>query len=51
VLPATWPLALPAARRLCRRDKLAGDAIWMLVVFSVYFWAGGGVMMLRTALL
>jgi hypothetical protein len=48
-LPATWPLAVPAARRLCRPPRLTGDILWMLAIFSVYFWVSGGVMLLRTA--
>jgi outer membrane protein assembly factor BamB len=48
-LPAAWPLAIPAARRLCRAGRLAGDILWMFAVFSLYFWAAGGIMMLRTA--
>ena len=47
--PAAWPVAVPAARRLRRAGGLAGDILWMVVVFSVYFWASGGVMLLRTA--
>ena len=49
LLPATWPLAIPAARRLCRPGGLLRDILWMLAVFSACFWAAGGVMMLRTA--
>jgi hypothetical protein len=49
LLPASWPLALPAARRLRRRASLAGDILWFFAVFSVYFWASAGVMLLRTA--
>jgi hypothetical protein len=49
LLPAAWPLAIPAARRLCRPGKLANQILWMFAIFSVYFWASGGVMLLRTA--
>jgi hypothetical protein len=49
LLPAAWPLAVPAARRLCRPARLTGDILWMFAVFSLYFWAAGGVMLLRTA--
>ncbi|MDB5292970.1 MAG: outer rane biosis protein BamB, partial [Phycisphaerales bacterium] len=49
--PIAWPIAVPAARRLCRQGRLAGDILWMFAVFSVYFWASGGVMLLRTACL
>ena len=45
---AAWPVAVPAARRLRRPGGLAGDILWMLAVFSVYFWASGAVMLLRT---
>ncbi len=47
-LPATWPIAVPAARRLWHRGRLTGDILWMVAVFSVYFWVSGGVMLLRT---
>lgn len=50
-LPAAWPIAVPAARRLCRPNRLAGDIVWMFAIFSMYFWAAGGVMLLRTAFL
>jgi outer membrane protein assembly factor BamB len=48
LLPAAWPLAIPAARRLCRPGGLLRDILWMLAVFSACFWAAGGVMLLRT---
>jgi outer membrane protein assembly factor BamB len=48
-LPAAWPIAVPAARRLRRAGKLASDILWLFAVFSVYFWVSGGVMLLRTA--
>jgi len=49
-LPVAWPLAIPAARRLCRpASGLTGNILWMAAVFSVYFWASGGVMLRRTA--
>jgi outer membrane protein assembly factor BamB len=51
LLPATWPLAIPAARRLCRPGGLMRDVVWMLGVFSACFWVAGSAMMLRTALL
>ncbi|MGD0897882.1 MAG: PQQ-binding-like beta-propeller repeat protein [Thermoguttaceae bacterium] len=47
---AAWPLAIPAARRLVRPGSLLGDLIWMLLTFSVYFWASGGAMLWRTAI-
>jgi hypothetical protein len=51
LLPAAWPLAVPMARRLGRPGTLASDILWMFAVFTVYFWAAGGVMIARTALL
>jgi outer membrane protein assembly factor BamB len=50
-LPASWPLAVPAARRLWRGDGIVANVAWMFAVFSVCFWVAGGVMLLRTALL
>ena len=47
--PAAWPLAVPAARQLLRPGRLVVDILWMLAVFSLYFWATGGVMLFRTA--
>lgn len=49
MLPLAWPLAVPAARRLFRPGSFVGDILWMFAVFSVYFWASGGAMLLRTA--
>jgi hypothetical protein len=49
MFPAAWPVAIPAARRACRPGRLTGDIVWMFAVFAVYFWAAGGVMILRTA--
>jgi hypothetical protein len=49
MMPASWPLAVPAVRRLRRRGTLVGEVVWLVVIFSVYFWAAGGVMMVRTA--
>ena len=48
-LPAAWPLAVPAARRFYRSSTLATAILWMLIVFSAYFWVAGGIMLLRTA--
>ena len=48
-LPA-WPLAVPAARKLQRPGNLGIDLVWMLLAFSVYFWAAGGLLLLRTAI-
>ncbi len=47
---AAWPLAIPAARRLARPASYVWDMIWMLLVFSAYFWLSGGLMLWRTAL-
>jgi hypothetical protein len=44
-----WPLAVPFARRLARPDSFARDFLWMLLVFSTYFWASGGLMLWRGA--
>jgi outer membrane protein assembly factor BamB len=49
VLPVSWPIAVPAARRLFRGGRLPGDILWLCAVFSVYFWAAGGVMLFRTS--
>jgi hypothetical protein len=46
---AAWPLAVPAARRLVAPGSFLGDIIWLLLTFSVYFWASGGLMLWRTA--
>ncbi|HEX4796492.1 MAG TPA: PQQ-binding-like beta-propeller repeat protein [Humisphaera sp.] len=51
LLPAAWPLAVPLARRLCRPGKLTSDILWMFAIFTIYFWAAGGVMIVRTTLL
>jgi hypothetical protein len=45
VLPAAWPLAFPAARRQVRSPNVWGNMIWMFLVFSLHFWAAGGVML------
>jgi hypothetical protein len=34
---------------MVRGDGLWANMFWMAATFSVYFWAAGGVMMLRTA--
>ena len=47
---AAWPLAIPAARRLLRPGSLWGDVIWMLLTFSLYFWASGGLMLWRSTI-
>jgi hypothetical protein len=49
MLPLAWPLAVPAARRIFRPGSFVGDLLWMFAVFSVYFWAAAGVMLIRTA--
>lgn len=48
-LPAAWPIAVPAARRLRRPGRLAADVLWMLAILSACFWAAGGIMLWRTA--
>jgi len=49
-LPATWPLAIPAVRQLCRHGSpLAASILWMLAVFTLHFGTSAGVMLLRTA--
>ncbi|HET6249159.1 MAG TPA: PQQ-binding-like beta-propeller repeat protein [Tepidisphaeraceae bacterium] len=48
-LPIASIISLPAARRLSRPGRFAIDILWMLVIFSIYFWVCGGVMLLRTA--
>ncbi|HEY8748710.1 MAG TPA: PQQ-binding-like beta-propeller repeat protein [Tepidisphaeraceae bacterium] len=48
--PAAWPLAVPAARRLHRPNSLAQNILWLFAVFTVYFWAAGTIMLVRTAL-
>jgi len=47
MLPAAWPLGVPAARRFARSSMLQ-NILWIFAVFSLYFWAAGGVMLLRT---
>lgn len=49
VLPAAWPVAVPTARRVWRGGGVVRDLMWMGVVFTVYFWAAGGWMLIRTA--
>jgi hypothetical protein len=34
---AVWPLAVPAARRVVRRQSLLGDVVWLLLAFSLYY--------------
>jgi hypothetical protein len=46
---AAWPLAVPAARRIVRPASLWGDMLWLLAVFSLYFWTSAGLMLWRTA--
>ncbi len=53
-LPATWPLAIPAAagaaRRLARPGAgIAGAALWLAAAFSACFWTAGAIMLVRTA--
>lgn len=50
MLPAAWPLAVPAARRLGQAGGLTRDIACTFAVFSVHFWSAGGVMLLRTAM-
>jgi hypothetical protein len=47
-LPAAWPIGLPTARRHFRPGKLSADIVWTVATFSMYFWACGGAMLLRT---
>ena len=49
LLPVTWPIAIPTARKLCRSGRLLRDMFWFVAVFSACFWAAGCTMMLRTA--
>jgi hypothetical protein len=52
MLPAAWPIAIPAARRLCRRRRFAAwDVVWTFAIFTLFFWATGALMLLRTAAL
>lgn len=50
-LPATWPLAIPAARRLTHPGRLLADLLWILAIVTLHFAAAGAVMLFRTALL
>jgi hypothetical protein len=50
-LPATWPLAIPAARRFRRPGRLLADLLWALAVFTLHFTAAAAIMLARTALL
>jgi len=46
LLPS-WPLAVPAARRILRQPGIAGPLIWGWLAFSLFFWAGGAVIAWR----
>ena len=50
MLPAAWPLAIPAARRYWQSTALRPHLLWMLAIFSLYFCATSGVMLVRTHL-
>jgi hypothetical protein len=50
MLPAAWPLAIPAARRFWRSTSFLPHLLWIFAIFSLYFWAAGGVMLVRTHL-
>jgi outer membrane protein assembly factor BamB len=45
-----WPVAVPAARRLLEPGTVVADLIWMLAVFSIYYWSAAGLMLLRVAI-
>lgn len=47
-LPAAWPIAIPAARKL-REPKLKTQILLLLAIFTLYFWTAGAVMLFRTA--
>ena len=38
----SWPVAIPAALRLCRNRRLLEDLLWAFLSFSLYYWACGG---------
>ncbi len=41
----SWPLAIPVARRLLRPGRAAGDVVWTLLAFALFFWASAGFLM------
>ncbi len=44
----SWPLAIPAARRMIRPGHPAADLLWILAAFSWYFWVSVAWLALRT---
>jgi outer membrane protein assembly factor BamB len=48
---AAWPLAIPAARNNLRRTQLWHNVTWMLLAFSLYFWATGGIILWRASVI
>jgi hypothetical protein len=46
---AAWPLAIPSAKRSVSPRSFWNDLVWFFLVFSLYFWVSGSVMLWRTA--
>lgn len=44
----TWPLAIPAARRMLAQRHPACDYLWTLSAFSLYYWASAAMLLWRT---
>jgi hypothetical protein len=46
----SWPLAIPLAQRLFKKRRIWTHAIWVILAFSLYFWASAGCLWLKNAL-
>jgi len=46
----SWPLAVPLAHRLLRDRGVWINALWVILTFSLYFWASAGCLWLKNAL-
>ncbi len=47
----SWPIAVPAAYRLRRQGPPWREFLWAGLSFSVFFWAVGGILLWRVAML
>jgi len=45
----SWPVALPAAYRFQREGPAWHGVVWVVLSFSVFYWAGGVVLLCRAA--
>lgn len=45
----SWLIAVPTAYRFRRGVRLIGDVLWVLLAFTLFFWAAGAVLFWKAA--